>query len=50
LTGVLGWVLSGARASVPTGFLAGLLRMRMDKTAVATLVVGLRDERRRGLA
>jgi len=24
--------------------------MRMDKTAVATLVVGLRDERRRGLA
>jgi class 3 adenylate cyclase len=48
LDGVLGWVLSGARASVPTGFLAGLLRMRMDKTAVATLVVGLRDERRRG--
>jgi class 3 adenylate cyclase len=48
LTGVLGWVLSVARASVPIGFLVGLLRMRMDKTAVATLVVGLHDERKRG--
>jgi len=48
LTGALGWVLSLARASVPIGFLVGLLRMRMDKAAVATLVVGLQDERRRG--
>ncbi len=47
LTGALGWVLSAARASVPMGFLVGLLRMRMGKAAVATLVVGLRDERRR---
>jgi hypothetical protein len=45
-TGALGWVLSLARASVPIGFLVGLLRMRMDKAAVATLVVGLQDERR----
>ncbi len=48
LTGALGWVLSLARASVPIGFLVGLLRMRMDKAAVATLVVGLHDERKRG--
>jgi class 3 adenylate cyclase len=47
-TGVLGWVLSLARAAVPIGFLGGLLRMRMDKAAVATLIVGLHDERRRG--
>jgi class 3 adenylate cyclase len=48
LTGALSWVLSVARASVPIGFLVGLLRMRLDKTTVATLVVGLRDERKRG--
>jgi class 3 adenylate cyclase len=48
LTATLGWVLSLARASVPIGFLVGLLRMRMDKAAVATLVVGLNDERKRG--
>jgi class 3 adenylate cyclase len=48
LTGALGWVLSVARASVPIGFLVGLLRMRMDKAAVATLVVGLHDQRKRG--
>jgi class 3 adenylate cyclase len=47
VTGVLGWVLSAARASVPIGFLVGLLRMRMDRTAVATLVVGLHDQRKR---
>ena len=48
LTGALGWVLSLARASVPIGFLVGLLRMRMDKAAVATLVVGLHEQQRRG--
>ena len=48
LTGALGWVLSVARASVPIGFLMGLLRMRIDKAAVATLVVGLQDQRKRG--
>jgi class 3 adenylate cyclase len=47
-TTALGWVLSLARAAVPIGFLVGLLRMRMDKAAVATLIVGLHDERRRG--
>jgi hypothetical protein len=45
LTGALSWVLSMARAAVPVGFLVGLLRMRMDKTAVATLVVGLHGQR-----
>ena len=44
----LGWAFSLARAAVPIGFLVGLLRMRMDKAAVATLIVGLHDERRRG--
>jgi class 3 adenylate cyclase len=48
-TSGLGWVLSLARAAVPMGFLVGLLRMRMDKAAVATLIVGLQDDRRRGL-
>ncbi len=45
LTAALGWVLSLARAAVPIGFLVGLLRMKMDKAAVANLVVGLRGER-----
>jgi class 3 adenylate cyclase len=49
LTDVLFWGLALARAAIPIGFLAGLLRMRMDKAAVATLIVGLHDERRRGL-
>jgi class 3 adenylate cyclase len=44
-TGVLGWVLSLARAAVPIGFLIGLLRMKMDKAAVAALVVGLHGDR-----
>lgn len=45
LTGVLGWVLSIARTAVPIGFLIGLLRMRMDKASVASLVVGLHSGR-----
>lgn len=45
VTAALGWVLSLARAAVPIGFLIGLLRMKMDKTAVATLVVGIHGER-----
>jgi len=45
LTGVLSWVLSLARAAVPIGFLVGLLRMKLDKAAVANLVVGLQGER-----
>jgi class 3 adenylate cyclase len=45
VTAALGWVLSLARAAVPIGFLVGLLRMKLDKTAVATLVVGIRGER-----
>jgi class 3 adenylate cyclase len=45
LTGALTWVLSLARAAVPVGFLVGLLRMKMDKAAVANLVVGLHGER-----
>jgi class 3 adenylate cyclase len=49
LTSVLFWGLALARAAIPIGFLVGLLRMRMDKAAVATLIVGLHDERRRGL-
>ena len=44
-TGALTWVLSLARAAIPIGFLVGLLRMRMDKAAVATLVVGLYGDR-----
>lgn len=44
-TAALGWVLSLARAAVPIGFLVGLLRMKMDKAAVATLVVGIHGER-----
>ncbi len=45
LTAALGWVLSLARAAVPIGFLVGLLRMKMDKAAVANLIVGLHGER-----
>jgi class 3 adenylate cyclase len=45
VTAALGWVLSLARAAVPIGFLVGLLRMKLDKAAVATLVVGIRGER-----
>jgi class 3 adenylate cyclase len=45
LTGALFWTLTLARATIPIGFLAGLLRMRMDKAAVATLVVGLHGGR-----
>ena len=48
LTDGLFWGLALARAAIPVGFLVGLLRMRMDKAAVATLIVGLHDERRRG--
>jgi class 3 adenylate cyclase len=48
LTNALFWVLALLRAAIPIGFLVGLLRMRMDKAAVATLLVGLHDERRRG--
>ena len=46
LTNALGWVLVFARAAIPIGFLVGLLRMQMDKAAVATLVMGLHGERR----
>ncbi|MGH7359213.1 MAG: adenylate/guanylate cyclase domain-containing protein [Candidatus Rokuibacteriota bacterium] len=45
VTGSLFWVLTLARAAIPVGFLVGLLRMRMDKAAVATLVVGLHEAR-----
>jgi class 3 adenylate cyclase len=38
-------LISLARVAVPIGFLVGLLRMRMDKAAVADLVVGLHGER-----
>ncbi len=48
LTNALSWVLVFARAAIPIGFLVGLLRMRMDKAAVATLVVGLHGERSSG--
>jgi class 3 adenylate cyclase len=41
LAGVLAWLLTAARVMVPIGFLIGLLRMKMDKAAVANLVVGL---------
>jgi hypothetical protein len=44
-TAALSQLLSVARAAVPIGFLVGLLRMRMDKAAVADLVVGLHGER-----
>jgi hypothetical protein len=47
MTAALGWVLSLALAAVPIGFLVGLLRMKMDKAAVATLVVGIHGERTR---
>jgi class 3 adenylate cyclase len=45
LTGALFWTLTLVRATIPIGFLVGLLRMRMDKAAIATLVVGLRGGR-----
>jgi class 3 adenylate cyclase len=45
LASALGWVLSLARVAVPIGFLVGLLRMRMDKAAVANLVVGIHGDR-----
>jgi class 3 adenylate cyclase len=45
MTGPLSWVLSLARAAVPIGFLIELLRMKMDKAAVASLVVGLHGAR-----
>ncbi len=48
LTNALGWVLVFARAAIPIGFLVGLLRMQMDKAAVATLVMGLRGTRTPG--
>lgn len=46
--GVLSWMLPLARAAVPLGFLAGLLRMRMGKAAVADLVVRLQGQRTPG--
>jgi class 3 adenylate cyclase len=45
LTTALGWALSVTRAAVPVGFLIGLLRIKIDKAAVAGLVVGLHAER-----
>jgi class 3 adenylate cyclase len=44
-TAALGWALSAARAAVPIGFLIGLLRMRIDKGAVAGLIVRLHGQR-----
>jgi class 3 adenylate cyclase len=43
----LGWVISLARTAVPIGFLVGILRLKIDRAGVATLVVGLHDERLR---
>jgi hypothetical protein len=48
LAATLGRLLSVARATVPVGFLVGLLRMRMDKAAVAELVVSLHGGRPSG--
>jgi class 3 adenylate cyclase len=45
LVGALSWVVALARVAVPIGFVAGLLRMRMDKAAVADLVVTLQGAR-----
>ena len=42
------WVLTLARAAVPIGFLVGLLRMKMDKAAVADLVVQMQGQRTLG--
>lgn len=41
----LGWVLTVARAAVPIGFMAGLLRMKMGQAAIAGLVVGIQGGR-----
>ena len=43
--GAMSWLLQLARAAVPLLFLLGLLRMRMDRAAVADLVVGLHGQR-----
>ncbi len=44
----LRWLLTLARVAVPIGFLVGLLRMRMDKAAVADLVVRMHGQRALG--
>jgi len=41
----LGWALTLARAAVPIGFMAGLLRMKIGQAAVAGLVVGIQGGR-----
>lgn len=48
LVGALRWLLSLARAAVPIGFLVVLLKMKMDKAAVADLVVKLSGQRSLG--